>query len=66
MRKVIVILEVDDNRAIALDKGTIDYVTDTINYQCNECGISVEDARILDDDDPEDKEAIELADKIFN
>lgn len=65
MRKVLVMLEVDDKRAIALDKGTVDYVVDTINYQCNECGISVVDARVLDEDDAYDTEAIEMANKIF-
>lgn len=65
MRKVLVMLEIDDERAIALDKGTIDYVVNTINYQCNECGISVADARVLDEDDTYDTEAIEMANKIF-
>lgn len=47
-------------------KGTIDYAKDVIDYQCQECGIPTGDMRILDDDDPEDAKASDLADKIFN
>ena len=59
-------LFVEDDRAIERNKGTTDYAKDVIDYQCQECGISTGDMRILDDDDPEDAKASDLADKIFN
>ena len=65
-RRVLAELFVEDDRAIEMDKGTIDYAKDVIDYQCQECGISTGDMRILDDDDPGDAKAIDLADKIFN
>ena len=65
-RRVLAELFVEDDRAIKMDKGTIDYAKDIIDYQCQECGISTGDMRILDDDDPEDAKASDLADKIFN
>ena len=65
-RRILAELFVEDDRAIEIDKGTIDYVKDIIDYQCQECGISTGDMRILDDDDPEDAKASDLADKIFN
>ena len=65
-RRVLAELFVEDDRAIKMDKGTIDYAKDIIDYQCQECGISTGDMRILDDDDPGDAKAIDLADKIFN
>ena len=65
-RRVLAELFVEDNRAIKMDKGTIDYAKNVIDYQCQECGISTGDMRILDDDDPEDAKASDLADKIFN
>ena len=65
-RRVLAELFVDDDRAINMDKGTIDYVKDIIDYQCQECGISTGDMRIIDDDDPEDAKTSALADKIFN
>ena len=65
-RRILAELFVEDARAIEMDKGTIDYAKDVIDYQCQECGISTGDMRILDDDDPEDAKASDLADKIFN
>ena len=65
-RRVLAELFVEDDRAIKMDKGTIDYAKDIIDYQCQECGISTGDMRILDDDDPKDAKASDLADKIFN
>lgn len=64
-RKILAELFVEDDRAIEMDKGTIDYAKDVIDYQCQECGISTGDMRIIDDDDPEDVKASNLADKIF-
>lgn len=65
-RRILAELFVEDDRAIEMDKGTIDYAKDVIDYQCQECGISTGQMRILDDDDPEDTKASDLADKIFN
>ena len=65
-RKILAELFVEDDKAIEMDKGTIDYAKDVIDYQCQECGISTGEMRILDDDDPEDAKASDLADKIFN
>lgn len=65
-RRILAELFVEDDRAIEMDKGTIDYAKDVIDYQCQECGISTGDMRILDDDDPEDAKASDLVNKIFN
>lgn len=65
-RRILAELFVEDERAIEMDKETISYAKDVIDYQCQECGISTGDMRILDDDDPEDAKASDLADKIFN
>ena len=64
-RRILAELFVEDDRAIKMDKGTIDYAKYIIDYQYQECGISTGDMRILDDDDPEDAKASDLADKIF-
>lgn len=64
-RRILAELFVNDEKAIEEDLGTIDYAKDVIDYQCQECGISTGDMRILDDDDPEDAKASDLADKIF-
>ena len=65
MRKIIAMLEVDDDKAIAEDLGTIDYLQREFGWLADS-GIFLSDARILDDDDKYDAEAIELADTIFN
>ena len=65
-RRILAELFVEDEKAIEMDKGTIDYTKDVIDYQCQECGISTGEMRILDEDDPEDAKASDLADKIFN
>lgn len=64
MRQVIVMLEVDDDRAIDEDLGTIEYVERECGWLV-ESGIVLRNARILDDDDEHDVEAIKLADHIF-
>ena len=64
MRTVIAILEVDDDKAIAEDLGTIDYLEREFGW-LEQSGISLQSARILDDDDKYDAKAIELANKIF-
>ena len=65
-RRILAELFVEDEKAIEMGKETINYAKDVIDYQCQECGISTGDMRILDDDDPEDAKASDLADKIFN
>ena len=64
-RRILAELFVEDDRAIEEDKGTIDYVEREAGLM-SESGIRVGDMRILDDDDPEDTKASDLADKIFN
>ena len=64
MRNVIVMLEVDDDKAIAEDLGTIEYLEREFGW-LRESGIFLQNARILDDDDECDTKAIELANKIF-
>lgn len=65
-RRILAELFVDDDNAIAMDKGTIDYAKFMIDHLHPDDGISTGDMRILDDDDPEDAKASDLADKIFN
>lgn len=57
-RKILAELFVEDDRAI-------DYVEREAGWM-SESGISVGQMRILDEDDPEDAKASNLADKIFN
>lgn len=64
-RKILAELFVEDDRAIEEDLGTIDYVEREAGWM-SDSGISVGQMRILDDDDPEDAKASDLADKIFN
>ena len=63
-RRILAELFVEDDRAIEEDLGTIDYVEREAGLM-SESGIRVGDMRILDDDDPEDAKASDLADKIF-
>ena len=62
MRKIIAMIDVDDDRAIAEDLGTIEFLEKVCSY-CSV--INLTNARILDDDDRYDAKAIELANKIF-
>ena len=64
-KRILAELFVEDDRAIEEDLGTIDYVEREAGWM-SESGISVGQMRILDDDDPEDVKASDLADKIFN
>ena len=64
-RRILAELFVEDDRAIEEDLGTIDYVEREVG-RMSDSGIRVGDMRILDDDDPEDAKASDLADKIFN
>ena len=64
-RRILAELFVEDDRAIEEDLGTIDYVEREAGWML-ESGIRVGQMRILDEDDPEDAKASDLADKIFN
>ena len=64
-RRILAELFVEDDRAIEEDLGTIDYVEREAGWM-SESGISVGQMRILDEDDPEDAKASNLANKIFN
>ena len=64
MRTVIAILEIDDDKAIAEDLGTIDYLAREFDL-LEQSGVFLQNARILDNDDKYDTNAIELANKIF-
>lgn len=64
-RRILAELFVEDDRAIEKDLGTIDYVEREAGLM-SDSGIRVGQMRILDDDDPEDAKASDLADKIFN
>lgn len=63
-RRILAELFVEDDKAIEEDLGTIDYVEKEAG-RMSESGIRVGDMRILDDDDPEDAKARDIADKIF-
>ena len=63
-RRTLAELFVEDGRAIEEDLGTVDYVEREAG-RMSDSGIRVGDMRILDDDDPEDAKASDLADKIF-
>lgn len=58
-------LKVNDDKAIAEDMGTIEYLEREFGWLADS-GVYLQNARMLDDDDEYDAEAIEMADKIFN
>ena len=64
MRKLILLVDVDENFAIEENMGTIDYLEREFGW-LNDSGIYLDQARIVDEDDIEDKELVELVDKIF-
>lgn len=64
MRKLILLVNVDENFAIEEDIGTIDYLEREFGW-LGDSGIYLDQARIVDEDDIEDKELVELVDKIF-
>ena len=59
MRKVVAILDVDDNRAIEEDIGTIEYVEQNLD-QLNDNGIALTYAKIFDYDDAYDSVFVQL------
>lgn len=64
MRKIVAMLVVDDDKAIAEDLGTIEYLEREFGW-LEQSGVFLQSARILDDDDEYDTNAIEAAEKIF-
>lgn len=64
LRRVVAIIEVDDNIAIAENSGTLDYLLRKMEGM-RRSGIEVIEAKILDEDDPEDAEAISLISKLW-
>ena len=64
MRTVIAILEIDDDKAITEDIGTIDYLEREFSWLADS-GVFLQNAKILDEDDEYDAKAIELANRIF-
>ena len=64
-RRALAELFVENEKAIEEDHGTIDYIKREAGWM-SESGIRIGNMRILDDDDPEDTKASDLADKIFN
>ena len=64
MRKLILLVEVDESFPINEDMGTIDYLEQEFGL-LNDSGIYLDQARIVDEDDTEDKELVKLVDKIF-
>lgn len=64
MRNVLVLVEVNDDKAIAEDMGTIDYLEREFG-RLKQSEIFARDMRILDNDDPYDTEAIKIVDQIF-
>jgi hypothetical protein len=65
MRKILAMIEIDDDKAIAEDLGTFDYLEREFGW-LEESGIFLKEGRILDDDDLLDKKAIKAANDIFN
>ena len=64
MRTIVAIIGVDDDRAIEQDIGTIDYLEREFGW-LGQSGISLQNARVLDDDDPYDVRAMKILDAIF-
>ena len=64
MRILVLLVDVDESFAIEEDIGTIDYLEREFGW-LNASGIYLDQARIVDEDDIEDKELVKLVDKIF-
>ena len=64
MRKLILLVDVDENYPINEDMGTIDYLEQEFGW-LNDSGIYLDQARIIDEDDIEDKKLVELVEEIF-
>lgn len=64
MRQVLAMISIDDNMAVEEDLGTIEYLEREFGW-LSESQIFLGAARILDEDDKYDAQAIELVNKIF-
>lgn len=64
MRQILAMISVDEDKVIEEDLGTIEYLEREFGW-LSESHIFLGAARILDEDDPCDSKAIELANKIF-
>lgn len=64
-RIVIAIIEVDDDKAIKEDLGTIDYLEKEFGWLENS-NIFLQNARIIDEDDEYDAKAIRAVSQIFD
>lgn len=61
-RKVVCVIEVDDDTAQELDLGTLDYLEKLLDPVGH---IEMTEARVLDDGDPQDAKALKHVDAIF-
>lgn len=61
-RKVVCVIEVDDDTAQELDLGTLDYLEKLLEPVGH---IEMTEARVLDDGDPQDTKAIKYVESIF-
>lgn len=64
MRQILALLSVDEDKAVEEELGTIEYIEREFGW-LSESKIFLGYARILDDDDPYDANAIELVNKIL-
>lgn len=64
MRKLILLVDIDESYPINEDMGTIDYLEQEFGW-LNDSGIYLDQARIIDEDDIEDKKLVELVEEIF-
>ena len=64
-RNIIAVLLVNDDLAINEGLGTIDYLDREFGW-LHDSGIILQNAKILDPDDKEDRKAVELCNEIFN
>lgn len=64
MRQILAMISVDESIVVEEELGTIEYIEREFGWLA-ESKIFLGGARILDDDDPDDAKAIELANKIL-
>lgn len=64
MRYILALIEVDESMAAEQDMDTMDYFCSEMGW-VGQSGISVTDARILDDDVQSEKECLEMANDIL-
>ena len=64
-RRIVATIIVNDARVIEENMGTIEYLEREFGWLA-ESEVYLENAKIIDDDDPYDADVIEMVDKIFN